>query len=104
MTFNSHAGDLELIVPCCDSAHRFDGTQTLFADASDDASLGVRKVVRGTGDALGGTFRVAVDNEDDGARRRGRERGGARVRSARAAPRRQAQRHAAVGQQRLVGR
>jgi hypothetical protein len=63
VTFTSHAGDLELLVPCCDSAHRFDGTQTLFADASEDARLSVRRVVRGTGDALGGTFRVVIDNE-----------------------------------------
>lgn len=62
VTFASHVGDMPPIGLCCDSKFGFNGRQTLFAQATGDATLEVEERVKGSGAKLGGTFTLAVDN------------------------------------------
>jgi hypothetical protein len=62
VTFASHVGDMPPIGLCCDSKFAFSGRQTLFAVATEDATLLVEEVVKGSGEPLGGTFTLTVDD------------------------------------------
>lgn len=62
ITFNSHVGPMAPLGVCCDSRFAFAGKQTLFAVGSEDATITVEEMVKGTGKPLAGSFTITVDD------------------------------------------